>query len=146
MATTLVKVTPEFLASVCQRWMTVIYGKIGAKLWCTVDINITDSAVPVGLMQRALRFIERSRSSPLTLFLRGADIDTSEAALLEAVMRSSAPSGISVVLLAGSKSFGFLKTSQATKARKSPKVPEIPKSDTVDRHEIFGVRLIKEYR
>lgn len=64
-------VAPEFLASVCDRWKVVVSGDVGASLWTTIDINVKPRATSADLAKRVLRFVERSRSRPLTLILRG---------------------------------------------------------------------------
>lgn len=80
-------VTPAFLASVCHRWMAVIYGDVGALLWSTIDLNAYSPVGAAESAERALRFVERSRSRPLTLFLRGEQVEPNDAALLRAVIR-----------------------------------------------------------
>lgn len=84
--------TPETLASVCHRWMTLVFGGASAGLWCTIDININCGST-VALAERVTRCIERSRTRPLALILRGKNVILDEAinALLLAVARPSFP-------------------------------------------------------
>ena len=87
------KVAPELLSSVCHRWLAIVHGALGAPLWSHIELDMTSKEETVTLEAKTIRYLERSRTYPISFTF---DLDASLLEEFELLHTQRGGNGISI--------------------------------------------------